>query len=302
MKSFYGSVPIYLTGLAFTKVSIVMQYLRVFVGTVIQRACRITLIIVIVYGLWTFWSAVFTCFPVAKFWDPTVKEGYCMNFTALWFSNASVNIVTDLIIFLLPVPVIRSLNLPRKQKIGLMMIFAVGLFACVTSVLRLRSLYVASVSTDLTYDNVGAATWSAVELNVGIICACLPMMKPLLVRLFPRLLASTSLNSRPENAYYGRDQSRGFGNVSTVKSMASRDYHEWQQFDNLSKREEAVGVAVTDVSTTVNMTRPSGRGDMTPRDKIKVMTSVTQEVEEGSSRSDTSSDKDMIYRGDELRV
>lgn len=300
MRSFYGSVPIYLTGLAVTKVSIIMQYMRVFVGTMIQRICRITLVVVIIYGLWTFWSAVFTCFPVAKFWDKTIKTGYCINFTALWFTNASINIVTDLIVFSLPMPVIRSLNLPKKQKIGLMLIFAVGVFACVTSILRLRSLYIASISKDLTYDNVGAATWSAVELNVAIICACLPMMKPLLVRMFPRLLSSSTPMSRPENAYYGRDNSRGFGNISTVKSMASREYHEWQQFDNLDKRGEAVGVAISDGDHSGNHGKFPGRGDMTPRDKIKVMTSVTQEVEEG--RSDTSSDKDMIYRGDELRV
>ncbi|KAL4745170.1 hypothetical protein BDW72DRAFT_198908 [Aspergillus terricola var. indicus] len=30
------------------------------------------------------------------------------------------------------------------------------------------------------YDNVGAATWSAVECNVGIICACLPTLRPLI--------------------------------------------------------------------------------------------------------------------------
>ena len=54
------------------------------------------------------------------------------------------------------------------------------------------------VSTDITYDNVGAATWSAAELNVGIMCACVPAMRPVIGLVFPRLLSS----SRRDQASY----------------------------------------------------------------------------------------------------
>ena len=66
---------------------------------------------------------------------------------------------------------------------------------CITSILRLHSLYVVSKTTDITYDNVGAATWSSVELNVGILCACLPTLRPILNKFFPRLLLSTHRNT-----------------------------------------------------------------------------------------------------------
>lgn len=62
---------------------------------------------------------------------------------------------------------------------------------CLTTVLRFHALYVASISTDITYDNVGAATWSAVEMNVGIMCACIPAMRPLINLVFPSLLWTT---------------------------------------------------------------------------------------------------------------
>lgn len=45
-----------------------------------------------------------------------------------------------------------------------------------------------------TDDNVGAASWSAIECNTGIICACLPTLKPLLARLMPRLMSQFSGN------------------------------------------------------------------------------------------------------------
>lgn len=37
---------------------------------------------------------------------------------------------------------------------------------------------------------MGAASWSAVECNVGIICACLPTLRPLVSSIIPRLLSS----------------------------------------------------------------------------------------------------------------
>jgi hypothetical protein len=44
----------------------------------------------------------------------------------MWFTNASLNIATDLAIIILPMPVIRSLNLKRRQKQALAGIFAIG--------------------------------------------------------------------------------------------------------------------------------------------------------------------------------
>jgi hypothetical protein len=41
-------------------------------------------------------------------------------------TNAGINIVTDFALIILPIPVIQSLNLGRRQKIALISIFAVG--------------------------------------------------------------------------------------------------------------------------------------------------------------------------------
>jgi hypothetical protein len=56
---------------------------------------------------------------------------------------------------------------------------------------RFRSLYVISVSQDVSWDNVPIACWTAVESNMGIICACLPSLKQLLSTFFPILVHSS---------------------------------------------------------------------------------------------------------------
>jgi hypothetical protein len=82
--------------------------------------------VIIVYGLWTFLAGILTCVPVAYFWDKSLN-GHCLNLLAYWFSNAAVNIVTDLALYIMPLPVLNSLQLPRRLKWGLMLVFAVGL-------------------------------------------------------------------------------------------------------------------------------------------------------------------------------
>lgn len=60
------------------------------------------------------------------FLGKTIEGGKCQDKMALWFSIAALNITTDLAIFALPMPVFASLQLPRKQKMCLMLVFAVG--------------------------------------------------------------------------------------------------------------------------------------------------------------------------------
>lgn len=60
----------------------------------------------------------------------------------------------------------------------------------VVSILRLQSLLHFSNSLNPTWDQWDVANWSTVEMNVGIICLCMPALRQLLVRFFPRMLGT----------------------------------------------------------------------------------------------------------------
>jgi len=99
---------------------------------------------------------------------------------------------------------------------------------CITSILRLHALYITSISTDLTYDNVDAATWSAAELNVGIMCASIPAIRPVISLIFPRLLSSTRRDHTSDpyprsGAYYRNDSVVEFSTVNKMRSGASQE-------------------------------------------------------------------------------
>jgi hypothetical protein len=129
-QGFYFSILSYNLSLTFTKISILLLYLRIFKTSRTRYGCYILLGIVIAYGTWLFFSSLFPCMPVAYFWDKQIS-GHCLPRMAVWFLNAALNIITDIAIFILPLRVVSALSLPRGQKIGLYFIFALGfLYVC----------------------------------------------------------------------------------------------------------------------------------------------------------------------------
>ncbi|KAJ5947522.1 hypothetical protein N7466_000537 [Penicillium verhagenii] len=197
MKAFWLTIPFYNAAVLCAKASILMQYFRVFPTHRMRVVCWIMITILAIYGTWAVFSAFLNCIPVAKFWDDSIA-GFCLNKPGLWFSNASMHITTDLVILIIPIPALIAIEIPRRQKAALMILFGLGGFVCITSIVRLVSLKRISDSTDPTYDNVGAASWSAVECNTGIICACLPTLKPLISKLAPGLLSTLDGSRRNE--------------------------------------------------------------------------------------------------------
>ncbi|OJJ98722.1 hypothetical protein ASPACDRAFT_1889211 [Aspergillus aculeatus ATCC 16872] len=198
LKRLWAAIPFYNASLIFTKFSILFQYLRIFPDRRFRLACYVVLGIVAAYGTWAVVSGFLNCVPVSRFWDRTVS-GYCLNFEAVWFFNASMNIATDVTLLVLPMPLLSQLQLPRAQKLALMGVFAIGGLVVITSILRLSSLRSVAQSSDTSWSNVGAAYWTAAECNVAIICACLPFLRPIVSRLFPKFLSTNSYNRYTRN-------------------------------------------------------------------------------------------------------
>ncbi len=108
------------------KISIVLMYRRIFVGVGMRRATLIALLVLIAWGIALIVSLAMICLPIEALWDPTV-QGHCMPFVPAFFAPAVINMVTDFSIFLLPLPAIKQLQLPLKQKIILSFILCLGL-------------------------------------------------------------------------------------------------------------------------------------------------------------------------------
>ena len=118
---------VYYLCLLFIKISILLQYLRIFTQPRFRLPCFIVMGFCVSFSVWTIISNFILCTPVQWFWDRmSSPNGHCINENIVWFTNAAVNIATDIAIVILPIPSIRGLNLPSRQKKALMVVFGLA--------------------------------------------------------------------------------------------------------------------------------------------------------------------------------
>ena len=69
--------------------------------------------------------AICTCIPPRKQWDTSI-QGHCLNGSATFVAAATPNVLIDLIILILPLPMIEKLKMGLRRKLALAGAFLVG--------------------------------------------------------------------------------------------------------------------------------------------------------------------------------
>lgn len=189
-----------------TKTSILIFYLNLSrTHKAFRWATIATMTVVNVGGLALTLLNVFQCTPVSAAWkSPIPVSAKCTNIVTIYLSSAPLNIITDMAIIFLPMPILTSMHLPKKQKNILVVTFGFGIFVAVVDVIRIAYLQNASRAalrsaqkshsesgtdqrntSDFSWYSSLSFMWSVVEINVGIMCGCVPALKPLVRRFLP---------------------------------------------------------------------------------------------------------------------
>jgi fucose permease len=207
-----------------TKTSILTFFLSLSEDELLFRRLNyLTLIVVNVGGGALTFLNIFQCRPPrAAFTYPVPDNSSCTDIVTLYLSSAPVNIITDLAILLLPMPLLTGMRLPKKQKRILVATFSAGAFVAVVDVVRLAYLQDAAFVRlsaqsgdnggrnkeqrgDFSWNAASSFMWSAVEVNLGLICACVPSLKPLFLRFLPSFIKDendTSLRDSVDDAQH----------------------------------------------------------------------------------------------------
>ncbi|KAH6968060.1 hypothetical protein DER45DRAFT_505 [Fusarium avenaceum] len=172
----------YVLSLCLIKVSILWFFYRTFPGVGFQRVVIWTIAFNVL-------SAVIICvfagcqgFPT----EPTQQgwkdehSGFSLDIQALVISHAAINVCLDIWMFILPLTQLYHIGLKTRKKIGVILIFGVGIFLIVVSCLRIPFMIDFNRSLNATADSQGIIIWSNLESGVGILVACLPHTQPLL--------------------------------------------------------------------------------------------------------------------------
>ena len=94
-----------------------------------NRNMRVALLIagamLIAWNIGALFSGIFQCRPISRVWDKSIP-GYCIDSLVYFRAIAGTNLITDLYILFLPLPIVSGLRRPFSEKVALMGIFTLG--------------------------------------------------------------------------------------------------------------------------------------------------------------------------------
>ncbi|KAH7343084.1 hypothetical protein BKA66DRAFT_543905 [Pyrenochaeta sp. MPI-SDFR-AT-0127] len=174
-----------------TKLSLLTLFIRFTLWGSLRVVIYITMVIVVIYSLVASFEWVYACRPLEKYWDHTIPGGSCINWLTIAVFSGVMNSTTDVVMLILPVIILRNLRLPRRQKVGVMMVLMTGGLILVTSVIRLKRTLDWVDTTDITWQAVSTCMWGTIEVHMAVVCACLPAGKPFLRKYTPNIIRSS---------------------------------------------------------------------------------------------------------------
>jgi hypothetical protein len=99
-------------------------------------------------------------------WHP---QPACLSETAHLLAAGIVNVITDILVVGLPMPMVLKLKLPKRQQIAVAFLFGVGLLVTLAGAARCVYLYETTTQWDKTWLAYPVYICSSVELFVGIV-------------------------------------------------------------------------------------------------------------------------------------
>ncbi len=185
------------------KLTFLLQFRRVFPLPAFQRLCDMFMIFLAAWTVAGIVGGVAICLPFEKNWDPQDRAWLCEKRFWFWLGHGIVHVVTDVVLCIMPLPLLRTLPLPPVQKVVLIGIFCLGFVyvlllaygdlwlgkasnlgdsTCVISAVRLTTLHASLQDEDFSWASAKTVFWSVGEVTCSIVCLCIPTLRPLLGR------------------------------------------------------------------------------------------------------------------------
>ncbi|EUC41054.1 hypothetical protein COCMIDRAFT_107175 [Bipolaris oryzae ATCC 44560] len=128
--------------------------------------------------------AIFFCIPISNYWKLGAPPETCLDEGSVTLIVGIINCVADLLTTVTPIPLVLGLQMPLYQRLGVAFFFGMGFIVTGAGIVRTwfiyRSLYKEWDQTWYAYPLWIAA---AVEIDLGVMCASAPVLKPLLAKI-----------------------------------------------------------------------------------------------------------------------
>ncbi|KAH7078539.1 hypothetical protein FB567DRAFT_596137 [Paraphoma chrysanthemicola] len=192
LKYYWAGELLYFAVTWLIRIAFVLFFFQVFIDQTFRRVLWAVIAIYLAAMISGILSVAFLCTPVSYAWRSWEgeHEGRCIDHNAVAFTQAAFTITADVVTIVLALSQIWHLHMSLKKKIGVALMFSIGIFIMVVAAIRLKSLVLFARTPNPTWDSLNATVWSAIEVQIGIICICMPSIRLGLTRLMPMMGSS----------------------------------------------------------------------------------------------------------------
>ena len=106
------------------KLSLLLLYKRIFSFNRFARLIHAAIALLLTYNLAFVFTGIFGCSPPSVYWT---GQGHCDNLWASAIAFNVLNILMIITIWVMPIPMLWRIQLPKGQKIALSFIFLLAL-------------------------------------------------------------------------------------------------------------------------------------------------------------------------------
>ncbi|KAF4502280.1 integral membrane PTH11 [Fusarium agapanthi] len=158
------------------------------------------------------------CRPFNQYWAVPPKNTQCSAATNHLITNAVINITSDIMIILIPMPIFIKSQLPLKRKAVLVGVFALGSFTILSAILNKFYSFNEPFGSNWTF-------WYIRESSTAIITANLPYIWTLLRRIFKLGSFSGSTYGKSANNPSKAYRSNFTNHRSVVRSQVRAEHN-----------------------------------------------------------------------------
>ncbi|KAH8669128.1 hypothetical protein BX600DRAFT_497070 [Xylariales sp. PMI_506] len=245
LKLYYIGNASYVMATTFIKISLLLQYLRIYKDRAIRAICIGLLVVISLWGSAYTVLAWMPCVPVSDFWtlslDETNRKCFAYGavtsnaFVTTFISQAASNMAFDVLVLSLPMYFFFTMKAAAAKRIALTGLMIGGCLVVFVSIWRLQGLIEHRAATAPSFD----PTWyapvtvllSTIELDLASMCASLPVFWPVLTDTLGEIFVTKEVQVIYEDRmdefelhqYGSRDQGASFDYPPGTDRYVSRN-------------------------------------------------------------------------------
>ncbi|KAI0185567.1 hypothetical protein EV127DRAFT_485004 [Xylaria flabelliformis] len=184
----------WILGICLIKSSILIEWYRLFspvpARTVFTISCLALLTVNVLSYVGLLITLNLNCRPFERIWNKAI-QGSCIDLRTIHLVAATINLILNVAILLLPQRIIWKLQLSFPKRIGISTVFTIGILAAIASAFLIIAISAWRMSSDMTYHYSGVALWAIAEMTCGILVFCVPVVP----RFYQDLKLNTSFSA-----------------------------------------------------------------------------------------------------------